>query len=403
MSKGWPKVRLGEVLQPASRDEVVDAAKEYRLLGVRLDGQGPFLREIVTGGQISATKLFRVAKGDFIYSRLFACRGAFGVVGEGLDGCYVSGEFPTFVPVPYRVDVQYLRYWFRLPTVIARVDEDCSGSTPLTRNRFKEQFFVELEIPLPPLAEQRRVVARIEELAAQIQEARELRRQAVGEADTLVNRATTSLLDDAGWKSEPLGQLLAESPRNGLSPKPEVESGGRPMLRINAVSSSPTRFVDLSAFKNVEVTESEAAPFILKNDDVFIVRYNGDINRVAKPAIFKADDPSDVVFPDKLMRLRPHHTEMLPDFLVVALNARKVREQIEEIGKTTAGNIGVSGANAKSFIVPVPPLPDQRRIVAELDALQVQVDALKRLQAETAAELDALLPAILDRAFKGEL
>ena len=43
------------------------------------------------------------------------------------------------------------------------------------------------------------------------------------------------------------------------------------------------------------------------------------------------------------------------------------------------------------------------KIVAELDALQAEVDALKRLQAETAAELDALLPAILDRAFKGEL
>ena len=53
--------------------------------------------------------------------------------------------------------------------------------------------------------------------------------------------------------------------------------------------------------------------------------------------------------------------------------------------------------------IPVPPLAEQRRIVAELDALQAEVDGLKRLQAETSAELDALLPAILDRAFKGEL
>lgn len=48
-------------------------------------------------------------------------------------------------------------------------------------------------------------------------------------------------------------------------------------------------------------------------------------------------------------------------------------------------------------------LPEQRQLVGELDALQAEVDALKRLQAETAAELDALLPALLDRAFKGEL
>lgn len=53
--------------------------------------------------------------------------------------------------------------------------------------------------------------------------------------------------------------------------------------------------------------------------------------------------------------------------------------------------------------VPVPPLPDQRRIVAELDALQAEVDALKRLQAESRLCLEQLLPAILDRAFKGEL
>ena len=51
----------------------------------------------------------------------------------------------------------------------------------------------------------------------------------------------------------------------------------------------------------------------------------------------------------------------------------------------------------------MPSLAEQRRIVAELDTLQAEVDALKRLQAETATELDALLPALLDRAFKGEL
>jgi type I restriction enzyme S subunit len=53
--------------------------------------------------------------------------------------------------------------------------------------------------------------------------------------------------------------------------------------------------------------------------------------------------------------------------------------------------------------IPLPPLSEQRRVVAELDTLQAEVDALKRLQAETTAGLDALLPAILDRAFKGEL
>ena len=63
----------------------------------------------------------------------------------------------------------------------------------------------------------------------------------------------------------------------------------------------------------------------------------------------------------------------------------------------------LTGVKLKAYPVFVPPLPEQRRIVAELDALQSEVDALKRLQAEIASELDALLPSILDKAFKGEL
>ena len=180
MKQKWPMVKLGEVLKPVAREEAVDPLKEYRLLGIRLDGQGPFLRETVSGSQTSATKLFRVKKGDFIYSRLFASRGAFGMITEELDGCYVSGEFPTFVAVTDRLEVDFLKYWFRLPSVIATVNENCSGSTPLTRNRFKEHFFLALEIPLPPLEEQRRIVARIEALAAQIEEARSLSEKNLG-------------------------------------------------------------------------------------------------------------------------------------------------------------------------------------------------------------------------------
>ena len=95
----------------------------------------------------------------------------------------------------------------------------------------------------------------------QIEEARGLRRRAVEETEALLRRATSSLIDEAGWTIRPLGELLMESPRNGLSPKPELENGGRPMLRINAVSSSPTRFVDLTAIKMVEVLDEDAAPF----------------------------------------------------------------------------------------------------------------------------------------------
>jgi len=85
------------------------------------------------------------------------------------------------------------------------------------------------------------------------------------------------------------------------------------------------------------------------------------------------------------------------------MNSPKTREVIESFCATTAGNIGISATALKTIPVSVPPLPEQRRIVAHLDALQAKVDSLKALQAQTAAELDALLPSVLDKAFKGEL
>jgi type I restriction enzyme S subunit len=79
------------------------------------------------------------------------------------------------------------------------------------------------------------------------------------------------------------------------------------------------------------------------------------------------------------------------------------QDAVQGQSRTSSGLRSLSVGRIKSICVPVPPLPEQRRIVSELGALQAEVDALERLQAETAVELDALLPAILDRAFKGKL
>jgi type I restriction enzyme S subunit len=71
--------------------------------------------------------------------------------------------------------------------------------------------------------------------------------------------------------------------------------------------------------------------------------------------------------------------------------------------KQMTGQANVNATKLKALPVPVVSLPEQRRIVAYLDDLQAKVDALKTLQEDTAAELAALLPSILDKAFRGEL
>ncbi len=393
------EVPLRSVLRKVEEPVFIEPEENYKQVTVRLFHKGVILRGQQPGTEIRTTRQWRVRAGQILLSRIDARNGAIGLVPPDLDGAIVTNDFWAFEVEKEAAEPRFLDAYFGTEEFV----EACRRASEGTTNRVRLQYerFLDIKVPLPPLTEQRRIVARIEELAAKITEAFGLRQQAIAEAESLVSRAASAALDDDLWESGRLGEILVESPRNGLSPKPQVETAGRPMLRINAVSSSPNRFVDLTAYKKVEVSDDEARPYVLQHDDVFIVRYNGDLNRVAKAAIFKGE--TNAVFPDKLMRLRPDREKMIPDFLVSALGCRRVRKQIEELGKTTAGQIGVSGTDAKSFIVPVPSLPEQHRIVSYLDSLQVKVDSLRLLQAETAAELDALLPSILDKAFKGEL
>ena len=108
----------------------------------------------------------------------------------------------------------------------------------------------------------------------------------------------------------------------------------------------------------------------------------------------------DACFPDSIVGIQAKPERTTPEFIYLAVEYAK-RVALAEATQTTQPNINLS--NLERLEIYVPALQAQRRIVAELDALQAQVDALKNLQGETGAELDALLPSILDRAFKGEL
>jgi type I restriction enzyme, S subunit len=396
MSKAWPRVKLSEVLTPVQRSESVDATKEYRLLGIRLAGRGPFLRERVMGTQTSATKLFRVTKGDFIYSRLFACRGAFGTITEEFDGCNVSSEFPTFIPVPSKVDVEFLKYWFQLPDVIAIVDADCTGSTPLTRNRFKEKFFLALELALPPVAEQRRIVARIEELSSQVQKANLLRREAAEEAEALT-AATSRLFLSYSWPQAKLEDLCIVI-TDGTHQTPRYTEVGATFL--SAQNVKPFHF---KPEKHRKVSLEDFNIYTARNKpqrgDILLTRVGAGIGEAAL-----VDQDIQFAIYVSLALIRTDNAKLLPEFLVHWLNSPAGRESShrETLGRGhSQGNLNLK--LLRNVKIPVPPLPKQVQIVAELGALQAEVDALKHLQAETADELSTLMPAVLDKAFRGEL
>jgi type I restriction enzyme S subunit len=108
----------------------------------------------------------------------------------------------------------------------------------------------------------------------------------------------------------------------------------------------------------------------------------------------------DSCMSDSLVGIVADETKTTANYLYYFM--RYEQSHLEELAPASAQkNINIRILNEVKL--PTPSLEEQRRIVAYLDELQAKVDAVKRLQADTSAELEALLPSVLDRAFKGEL
>lgn len=384
MSKSWPLVPLRDVLTQISRAERVEPTKEYHLLGVRLEGEGPFLREIKLGSQTSATQLFKVQKGDFIYSRLFAWRGAFGVIGTELDGCYVSNEFPTFLPVQEKIDVEFLRYWFRLPKAITAVEADCAGSTPLTRNRFKEQFFLSLKIPLPLLAEQRRIVVRIEELAAKIEEARKLRQLAVLEAEAFVTSLHAKL---SGSRIKKLSEIiLLEEDAVPIKPTDSypqvgVRGFGGGLFAKSATSGMDTTYRAFNRLYEGALVMSQ------------VKAWEGAVAVCGKELAGMFVSPEYRTF-------RFNENEAEAEYFAAIVKTEwfwsKLKDATRGVGARRERTRPEQFLNIE---IPVPLITEQHNA----SKIFHKIASLKRIQSDTVAELDAMLPSILDKAFRGEL
>lgn len=198
MSKRWPSVSLGELLQEVSREEAVDATREYALLGAHWYAKGLYTKEVKTGSEIRAAKLHRVENGDFVYNRLFAWKGSFAIATADNDSCYVSNEFPCFHIATGRLAPGYLRWYFSREAAWNEALGLSHGATPTSRNRLKQQNLLRMRIPLPPLLEQRRIVTKIDHLAAKIDEAHALRLRATTELDALGHSSLRAAFEDGG-------------------------------------------------------------------------------------------------------------------------------------------------------------------------------------------------------------
>ena len=388
MKKPWPQVRLGEVLRRVERYETRDELTEYPFAGTYSFARGIFVGERKLGSTFALPRIQRIREGDFIYCKIMAWEGAFGIAPKETDNCVMSGAFVVYELNRARIDPQFLDYFFKVPAHWQNIGRHSTG-TNVRRQSLHPTQFEKAEIPLPPLAEQRRIVTRIDELAAQIHEAQSLRQQAAQEAEALVVRYAAVIFDAIGNRAR-LGDICDTS--SGGTPsrdRADFFTGDIPWIKSGELKDD---YIDKAEEHITEQAVQSSSAKRFPSGTVLVALYGANVGKTGILSIEATTNQAVcAIFPTKVLDR---------DFIWWFL--RRMRPVFVE-DSFGGAQPNISQKIIRDTKIPVPPLPDQRRIVAELAALQAEVDALKKLQAETAAELDALLPSLLDRAFKGTL
>jgi type I restriction enzyme S subunit len=202
----WTQVKLGDVLQHRKEFIHIDDLTDYKRCRVQLHAQGIVLRDMVVGAELKTKKQQVCRAGDFLVAEIDAKVGGYGVIPPELDGAVVSSHYFLFVIDESKLMRQFLDYFIRTPAFHEQVS--AQGSTNYAAIR--PSHVLDYKISLPPLSEQRRIVARIEELAAKINEARGLREKAAEEAEAFLASVSNELFTNENvghWPSRSLEEV----------------------------------------------------------------------------------------------------------------------------------------------------------------------------------------------------
>lgn len=394
MSKSWPLVALGEVLKKSEESVSIATNTLYREVTIKLWGKGVVLRREASGTEMAALRRAVVRQGQFILSRIDARNGAFGLVPESLDGAVVSNDFPSFNLNQERLEPKFLE-WLSKTSVFVDLCKAASEGTT-NRVRLKEEKFLAMAIHLPPLAEQRRIVVRIEELSTKIGEARGLRRLAVEEAKALFESCMSTTFNSANVRfnmktfQEFCNVVRGGSPRPAGSPI--YYDGTIPFLKVADLTKDDKKYLTTytATIKEAGLSRSRYVP-----SGTLMLTNSGATLGVPKICSF------ETCFNDGVQAFLNIPPEISKEYLYYFFKSKT--SWFRDWAARGQGQPNLNTEMVKTMSVPLPSIPVQRHIVVYLDNLQAKVDSLKHLQTETAAELNAMLPSILDKAFQGAL
>jgi len=355
--------------------------ENYKQITARLWGKGLTLRGEVTGSAIAAARQYCAKAGQFLISRIDARHGAFGIVPEDLDGALVSNDFPCFNIDASTVLPHFFEWYSRTPEFIDLCRRASEGST--NRVRMKEAKFLKMTVPLPSLDEQRRIVEKLDRVAALVDDRRNAIEAAERETQALLLKAFQRAIDGAPLRPmaevAPLVRRPVEIDLDAAYPELGVRSFGRGTFHKPELPG-------------VEVGNKKLFR-ICAGDLVFniVFAWEGAV-AVAQPE----DDGR--VGSHRFLTCVPAPETATVEFLRFYFSTP---EGLQKLGEASPGGAGRNRTlglkKLESLQVPVPPIGRQHWF----DRLQTKAHEARTIRANTAQDVEALIPAMLHEIFDG--
>ncbi len=387
MPDGWRHVLLGEVADLDIEKIQVTAGSSYPVAGVLNAGKGMLKRDPIDGSDTSYPALHRLRPGQLVMRKLTAWEGPITIVPDEYDGYCVSPEFPTFSLDNEFLLSDYMQLVCQQPLFWEQMRSASTG-TVQRRKRVNPTQLLAIQISLPPIEEQRRIV----DVLASVEHTLEAAQRTTIEAHALWR----SLADELIGVVE-RGQSLADGVEitMGRQRSPQHATGRHMRPYLRAANVKDGRLV-LDDVLHMNFTPKEQERYGLSAGDVLVTEGCGSLEQLGASAMWRDERAGTICFQNTLLRLRARDGVTDPSY--VHHLARYAHRAAWWASLASGTNIFHIGSNrAKKMPAPLPPLEEQRATAALLDA----GDDVARRAAEQSVALKVIRDRLLTELLSG--
>ncbi|MDC1460811.1 restriction endonuclease subunit S, partial [Flavobacteriaceae bacterium] len=259
-----------------------------------------------------------------------------------------------------------------------------------------------IPIPLPPLTQQKQIVATLDKAFAAIDTAKANAGQNLKNAKELFESYLQNIFESKGdgWEIKIFDDVINFS-QIGLVRNNKEQSSEYTYRYLKMNNINNDNGLNEDSFKFVNATSEEVKKYQLLNDD-FLFNTRNSFELVGKNCLYKSDYTKPTLFNNNILRVR-FNDFLFPEFAAYAFSSKAMIDNLEKIKSGTTNVVGIYYKSLKYLEIPIPPLPEQKQIVQKLDLLSLETKKMEAIYTQKIADLEEMKKSILQKAFSGQL